>query len=405
MKLRSSSPWWSVKHGLLTVVPPLENDITCDVLIVGSGITGALLAHRFREHNIDFVLVDSRDIAMGSTSASTALLQYDIDVPLSELADKVGLDHAERAYRAGIEAIDHLEIVAAEVGEASFARRPSLYVTREENDTDFMRQELGARLAAGIEVDWVDHNQLSERWGIKAAGGIHSAIAAQVDPFSLTHRLLRRCMDEGIPIHDRTAVTDITEFDNAVRVTTDRAVVHARWVVMATGYESVRWLKQRVVDLNSTYAVISEPLPAEQVWRDRPLLWEHATPYLYARWTDDHRLIFGGADSPFKDETLRDNRIDSKCRDLTQDLAILCPGLPIEPAFAWAGTFGTTHDGLAYIGLPPERQRVLFALGYGGNGITFSEIASRIITDHIRGKAHQDAPVFAFTRTEGAYHE
>lgn len=398
MDLHSEHPLWLLQHGLLTVVPPLDTDLSCEVLVVGAGITGALVANRLVDCGVDCAVIDTRDLGQGSTSASTALLQYDIDVPLCELRTKINPEHAERAYRAGVEAIDGLAALCAPWPECGFHRRSSIFLTRDENDTGFMRSELDARRAAGLACRWIDAEELTSRWGFRAAGAIHSETAAQVDPYRLTHRLLRDCIDRGVRVHDRTGVLLIDEQEDTIVVTTDRAAVRARWVVMATGYESVEWLPQRVVDLQSTYAVVSEPLDPSAAWAERCLVWEHADPYIYARWTDDHRLLFGGGDVPFKNAALRDKLIKQKSRALIDDMADLCPKLRIEPAFAWAGTFGTTKDGLGYIGAPPDRRRVLFALGFGGNGITYSEIASRVIADTVRGRHHPDAPIFAFDR-------
>lgn len=402
MELHSAHPYWIVRHGLLTVVPPLGGDLACEVLVVGAGITGALVADRLSEAGVGCAVIDRRDLGQGSTAASTALLQYDIDVPLVELKEKLDPAHATRAYRAGLDAIDSIEGACAGLPDCGFVRRPSLYLTRDPGDTDFLRSELDARAAVGFEVRWLDRADLRSGWGIEAAGAIHSTAGAQVDPYHFTHALLGRCIERGVPVHDRTIVTDIKEHDQSVVVTTDRGVVRARWVVMATGYESVAWLKKNMVNLDSTYALVSEPVSPEALWPDRALLWEHASPYLYARWTDDHRLLLGGRDEGFRNEALRDKLIARKARGLLEDLAELCPGLSIEPAFAWAGTFGSTRDGLGYIGVPPERTRVVFALGFGGNGITYSDTAARVITEMVQGREHPDAAVFGFERSPHA---
>ena len=64
----------------------------------------------------------------------------------------------------------------------------------------------------------------------------------------------------------------------------------------------------------------------------------------------------------------------------------------------WAGTFGETKDGLAYIGAHPRLPHAYFALGYGGNGITYSLIAAEIIRDDILGRKNPAAKIFAFGR-------
>jgi glycine/D-amino acid oxidase-like deaminating enzyme len=107
----------------------------------------------------------------------------------------------------------------------------------------------------------------------------------------------------------------------------------------------------------------------------------------------------GGVDEPFRDPDRRDLLIGRKAVKLLKKYEDFYPGRPVpEVAFAWAGTFGETKDGLAYIGVSPEAPYAYFALGYGGNGITYSMIAAQIITDLYRGIPNADAQLFRFER-------
>ena len=108
MDLKSGYPFWALKNGLMHAFPPLQANIRCDVAIIGGGITGALIADELSAHGHDVAVVDQRDVGWGSTSASTALLQYEIDTPLVDLARRYGEDRAALAYRACVGAIDDL---------------------------------------------------------------------------------------------------------------------------------------------------------------------------------------------------------------------------------------------------------------------------------------------------------
>ena len=82
MDLKSNEPFWLVKNGIISSYPSLKNDESCDVLIIGGGITGSLIAHQMVKDGHKTILIDKREIANGSTSATTSMLQYEIDVPL-----------------------------------------------------------------------------------------------------------------------------------------------------------------------------------------------------------------------------------------------------------------------------------------------------------------------------------
>jgi glycine/D-amino acid oxidase-like deaminating enzyme len=396
MDLTSGSPFWTVRNGLLGVYPPLDRDIRCDALVIGGGISGALLAHRLVQRDVDCVLIDRRDIGYGSTSASTALLQYEIDTPLYRLREQVGAPAAERAYVLGIEAIHRLQKLAGK--DCGFALRSSLQIATRASDVAGLKKEYEARHKLKFCVAMLDRRVLRD-CGIEGAGALRSGIAGEVDPYRLTHRLLRLACSRGLRIFDRTAALRYAHSRRQLSVDTDRGPkIKCRAVFFATGYETRDILPEKVVTFKSTYALVSEPLADLDWWKDRSLIWGTGDPYLYMRTTRENRVIVGGEDDRVLNPERRDRQIAQKTVRLVRRFNALFPRVRIETAFGWAGTFGSTKDGLAYIGRHPSFPRAYFALGFGGNGITFSEIASRILVDLFLGRENRDAKVFRFDR-------
>lgn len=403
MDLHSGTPFWLICGGLGLVVPPLESDVEVDIAIIGGGITGALLSDALSRAGVRVAVLEKRDLGLGSTVASTALLQYDTDMPLFELAPLIGAENARRVYLLGVRAVQRAIELAREVGCPAEAKH-SLYLCTREGDEPDLTRELAARVGAGLDCRWLTARELESGWGISAHGAILSTAAGQADPYSLCHALLRRAIARGALVHDRTTVEQFWRTDQGWVLLTDRqSRVKARFIVHATGYESAAHLPKGLVSLGSTYALASEPTrPPEGKWADRALVWEHATPYLYARWVGD-RLLLGGEDVPFSNAPARDALLEQKAAVLVKKFVALVPGLRIEPAFAWTGTFASTHDSLGYIGALPGHDAQFFALGFGGNGITFSVLAAEMLTDRVLGRENPDAALFAFDRpTAGA---
>ena len=121
MDLKSGYPYWIVKNGLLNNFPALREAIDCDVLVVGAGITGALMAWHLQRDGHRVCVIDRREAGWGSTAASTALLQYEIDTELQDLAERYGEADAVLAYRACADAIPKLRRIAGlpMIGSAS----------------------------------------------------------------------------------------------------------------------------------------------------------------------------------------------------------------------------------------------------------------------------------------------
>jgi glycine/D-amino acid oxidase-like deaminating enzyme len=168
--------------------------------------------------------------------------------------------------------------------------------------------------------------------------------------------------------------------------------------VFATGYESQRYLKQKIGDLHSTFGTIPEPLERFPTWPDRCVSWATARPYCYLRAIADGRILIGGKDTPYATAHQQEGLMKKKTMQLERRRLRMFPETDCEIAYAWAGTFGTTEDGLASIGPSSEWAKAYFALGYGGYGITMSVIAAELIPDHYLGQHNPDAELFRFAR-------
>jgi glycine/D-amino acid oxidase-like deaminating enzyme len=401
MDLRSGYPYWLIKNGLPFDYPKLEEEVKAAVIIMGGGISGALAGYYFANAGIDCVIVDARTIGLGSTCASTALLQYEIDVPLTELCDKIGTDNAVRSYRLCAESIKKLGDIAEKIGFTDFEYRKSLYYAAGKKDIAFLQKEYAARKANGLEVSYLDRPGVEEQFGFSAPGAILSQLAAQTNAYGFTHALHQYSKTKGVRIFDRTVIRTIEHKKDKVKLVTDDGIeLTAGKLVYANGYEAVNYVDKKIVQLHSTYATISEhAAEAKEFWKDGTVIWNTADPYLYIRTTSDGRILVGGRDEKFYDPRKRDRLLSKKEKELVKDFTALFPSITFKPEFTWAGTFGTTKDGLPFIGNYKKLPNSLFALGFGGNGITFSLIAAEILTDSITGRHNEDAALFSFQRT------
>ena len=398
MDLRTGAAFWPVRNGLVAVYPPLERDERCDVAVIGAGITGALAAHRLTEAGCDVALLDRHDVGMGSTAASTGLLQYETDTSLGELASRLGIERAVRSWRLGLKAINDLETFCSDAAYG-FARRPSVYLSSTRWDVRSLKAEAALRAEHGFDVAWLNRSEIAARFGFKAHGAIQSRGDAEVDSYRLTHGIIAEAARRGARVYDRTDVTKVRVDRNGVTLTTDRGrTVRARRLVVAAGYEVARQLRQDRGQLHSTWAFVSEPVSDLSWWPDRCLIWETRRPYLYLRTTSDGRVMVGGGDEPWSARHKNTRLMLRKTERLLESFSSLFPKVRLEVAYARAGVFGTTPDGLPCIGTIPEHPHTFFALGYGGNGITFSAIAAELARDWWTGRPNPDAALFAFDR-------
>lgn len=400
-RIRSHGPYWLLRNGIGDARATLASSIDCDVAVIGAGITGALVADALIGTGLRIVMLDSRDVAQGSTAATTALLQYEIDTHLTDLVRLVGAERATLAYRACASSFEVLEQRFPEVLKVSnYQRLGSLYLAADERDLPELHAEMAARRDIGFACEWLDSQALANRFGCHRPGGILSALGGALDPVRFTQALMSGVERHGVQVFARSRVEAIEERGTGLRLEVQGGHhVDASHVVVAAGFESLDFLPHKVADIDNTYALVTEPLPDPSRIRALPLIWESARPYLYIRATPDGRLIVGGADVPFKDATARDALLARQIRRLAGKYRDLF-GADLPPvAYAWGGSFASTRDGLPFIGpVPGMSARLQFALCYGGNGITYSALAGDLLRAGIQGLAHPLAGVFGFAR-------
>ncbi|HRE50207.1 MAG TPA: FAD-dependent oxidoreductase [Flavitalea sp.] len=401
MDLKSNEPFWLVKNGLLASYPSLKEDAECDVLVVGGGITGSLIAHQCIRDGYKTILIDKREISNGSSSATTSMLQYEIDVPLYKLIDKIGEKGAIASYEACYQSIDELGRLVKQVkSKAGFRKKDSLYFAALKKDVKELKQEFEARKKAGFDVKWMEADEILKKYDLqKAYGGILSTQGASVDAFRLVHEILAYNQKKGLRVYDRTGLAGVKYGRrlNEVMLDTGR-IIRCRKIVYCVGYESALMIKEKFVDLISTYAIVSEVDPAASRKYKDVLIWNTADPYIYMRATDDDRMLIGGEDEEFRNPQKRDALIGKKEQKLLASFSKYLPHSSFRADFAWAGTFGETKDGLPYIGEHKDFKNSYFVLGFGGNGITFSVTGMEMTSNWLKGKKHLLTPYFAFER-------
>lgn len=400
MDLRSPYPYSFMIKGIIRSYPSLSHNLTTEVAIIGAGITGALVAYHLNKIGIKVSIFDRRHSGMGSTAASSGLLQYEIDMPLFKLKEKIGESKAMKSYLLCRQAIHDLKKLCGELRtDIDFKIRPSFQFASFKKDKEQLSKEFHIRKNAGIQLQWLEETEIMSTFGFQKSAGILSQDGGEVDAYSLTHALLKPRRKKQLEVYDNTEIIAIHHQKNGVELITENGKkIKAKKLVIACGYESQKYLPYKVEKLKSTYCIACEPLSDKDFWYKNCLIWETALPYLYLRTTADNRILVGGKDDPFTNPRKRDTAISIKAKNLESSFLKLFPHIPFKTDFQWAGIFAETKDGLPYIGSIRQYPHTFFALGYGGNGIIFGFLSARIIRDMITGKPNSNSALFGFDR-------
>lgn len=398
MQIHSGSLYWPTTLQVLPRRVPKRED-TYDVIIVGGGMSGALCAYTFIRKGLSVAVFDKRQVAAGSSSANTGLLQYSNDIMLHELIEQIGEKNAVEFYRLCLEAMEDLQTVAKQLPrDPEFHCRPSIYYASNESDKERIYTEYLTLKKYGFPCDYWDQETLKTKMGFDKPGAIVTYGDAEVNPYKFVIGLFDDFEEHGGHIFEFTEVKDVKEEKDILRIKTSAGDFHAKQVVFTTGYETVPVGKRIGADINRSYVIVTEPLEQMPLWYKDALIWESKRPYLYVRSTAERRLVIGGLDENNPEMPNSDERIADRGEQLKVQVQTLFPHLPIEIAYSYCATFGESLDNLPFIGEHPHKRNHYYLLGYGGNGTVYSMMGAKMLADALSGKEHPSAHIVQLNR-------
>ena len=382
--------------------PRLRGEHTCDVVIVGGGLTGCATAYACVMAGLKPIVVEADRIGTGSAGRSAGLLLPDPVPSFRDLTQAHGLRAARRAFEAWAR--------GASDG-AAFLKRLNVpgvtplgdLVVGFRGDDKVLKREQSALDEAGIQARWLSDRQTHAATGLEALGAIRLRDGFAVDPYRACIAVVNAAAKRGALVFERSPVKKVKAGRKTVEVVTADAAVTATRVIVATGTATAEFKPlRRHFKRREAYLVMSEVVPAavRKAFGARDAAIRDArTPRHRIRWTPDQRIIVSGAD---QDETPARNRsavLLQRTGQLMYELLTMYPAISgLRPLYGWELPYGETADGLMYIGPHRNYPHHLFALGGAGDSITGAFVAARILTRAVRGNVEKADEVFGWTR-------
>jgi len=362
---------------------PLQEDLRCDVCVIGAGIAGLTTAYLLQKSGRSSVVIDDRDVGAGQTHRSSAHLSCVIDDRFTEIERVHGENGARLAAQSHRAAIHRIEtIVRDEAIDCGFARVDGYLFLAGDTALDELTREAEAARRAGLEVSAVGALQLSAGVSVPA---LRFPGQAQFQPLRYVTGLAaaferlggRTC--GGTRAESVLGGTPAMVEANGNRIECDSVVVATNSPV---NDRTVIHTKQAPY---TTYVIAlemaSDAVPAA-------LYWDTIDPYHYVRVEPGDPgagkpslLIVGGEDH----KTGQAEDKEERFRRLA-DWAGRTFGIQGEPAWRWSGQVMETVDGLGFIGRNPlDRDNVFLITGDSGMGLTHGTLGAMIVSDLING--------------------
>jgi taurine dehydrogenase large subunit len=233
----------------------------------------------------------------------------------------------------------------------------------------------------------------------EAAGALHEPEGIGIHALKLAFGYLRLAREAGAKVHPASPVLGWETINGVHHLRTPGGIVRARAVGIATGAYTAQTLhnslRSRIMPILSN-SMVTRPLTKQEIdacnFRTTQVLTDTRTLRFYYRFLPDNRLQIGsrsaitGADAP------NSRHYDLLVEGMLRKFPAL-RGVAID--YSWWGWVDVSHDMMPRVYQPDPMQTVYYALGYGGNGVSYSQQAGRRLAERIAGKgAKQTLPIF-----------
>lgn len=367
----------------------MSKDDQAEVVIIGAGMTGALIAYELLKDNYKVVLLDKDVPGYGSSDGNTGIIQYNSDDSLNEMIEEHGEQRAVDFYRMSIEGITLLHQIAGELKEdVGYAPKNSLYLCAKEEHEPELQKKYETLKKYDFPAELINREDLMQEYSLQAFGAMKTPLDLELNPFKWIQAVHRSNLARGARVYKDVEVVDVSSDGQGSYIVQTKSGlrVTAKFVIYAIGYaENIIPEVEPLVERNSTYSVVTEI--TDTFWGERALIWDSADPYLYFHSTDDDRVIAGGRD---KEGTKLNSqeKIDQENEQILARIKGYFPAFKAEPYTMWQSVFAESKDGLPFIDKRKTEENQYFALGYGGNGTCYAAIAAILLRSYLKGEEH-----------------
>ncbi|WP_323127578.1 NAD(P)/FAD-dependent oxidoreductase [Acinetobacter rathckeae] len=383
---------------------PLKGDIVADIVIIGGGFTGLSTALTLAEKfGAAPLVLEANRSAWGCTSRNGGQGQNASGrLYRSQWIDKWGLDTAKRLDTEIREGFDYFKDLVSSI-QCDAQDGGHLYIAHRAKKMAFLENEAKVmKEVFGYKTRMLSREQLHEEYVAdqEATGALLEPDGIGVHPLKLAFGYLKRARAAGAKVHTSTPVLSWETHQGIHYLTTPYGVVKAKRVAVATGGYTPNGLHPslsgKIMPILSN-SLVTRPLTKTE----RAEAGLHSTTFITDTRTLRHyyRLLPDGSMQCGSRSAL--NGADASnpihLERLKEGLYRKFPSLRNIPiAHSWWGWVDVSHDMMPRIVQPNPDESIFYAIGYGGNGVSFSAMAGRRLAERVMGVEHPqfDLPIY-----------
>lgn len=388
--MQFGSYWLDTSEPFVSESPELPGG-TCDVVVVGGGITGSAAALALAKKGASVTLCEAETIGQAASGRNGGMCNNGFAQDYASLSARIGTTLANRLYLAFDAGVDTVErLVREESIDCDFVRWGKLKLAAKPEHFDKLARSQ-ALLAASVDPDTrlVTKAELRDEIGSdRYHGGLIYGKSAGMHVGRYVRGLARAAQARGAHVLEHAPVLGLRrESGGAYVVQTPRGAMRASQVLLASGISQVGpfgWIRRRIVPVGA-FLIVTEPLPLallDQLLPTRRMATDTKNFVNFFRVTPDNRMLFGGrarfaTSNPSSDE--KSGLI------LRQQMAAVFPELSnVRIDYCWGGMVDMTANRLPRAG---QRDGVYYSMGYSGHGTQMATLMGTLMAEIMDGRA------------------
>jgi gamma-glutamylputrescine oxidase len=407
--------------------PTAELPRSAEIVVVGGGLTGVLLALELAASGRRPLLIEQGGLANGASGRNAGLLLPGSAEPYPALIARWGRAQAQEIWAAmewgAARLVEHLEVHDV---ACHWRAEGALHGAVDADEATDLIEATGLLAADGFQANWLEPDEL-ERWlgrqnGLSELhGALHQPHGGPLHSGLLVTGLAKAAARQGAVIVQETEVTAVREDHDGVTVATSRGRVSSDACIVATNAWNARGrtymseAEESAAAEAGTMATLmppsSESTPRStlipeieglvtsvrgQVLASCPMprqiegAWSLNRGFEYFQQLPDGRLVAGGMRwvDPAMEIGVAEHElhaeIQTRLGEWVATLGVQSEAELVE--YRWSGLMAWTQDRLPLVGRVPERNNLWMALGYSGHGLPAAPLAAAILRARLNGE-------------------
>ena len=379
-----ATPYWLQNRQ--RIGPELEQNITCDVVVIGGGITGVAVCRGLLKEGIDTVLVEGREIAMSATGRNAGFILQGTAERYNRAIEVYGREKARQIHQYTID--NHKRIqscIEEEELDCEYRKSGSLQLAGSVQEEEELRESQKLLCEDGFVAELLEDLPLHYKEA-NFEMGVLLPEDGEIQPAQYVRQSAKRFQQRGLRIFEESPVLKIHDSADSVLCECPKGTISAQMVIVCTNAQIATLcplLKNKVDPVRGQMLSTS---PAPKIF-ERPIYADHG--YDYWRQCPDGRIVLGGwrnldPETETGCEELLHADIQRNMENFLRRFRAL-QNITIEKR--WSGIMGFSYDGLPLMGALPGYSSTLIAAGFTGHGFGFAqlvgeEVAQIVIEGH-----------------------